>query len=124
MVGRRSGDEEREPRILKDLGRPTSEEVEHHNVAHLTCLGLVALMCDRKGQGPHASWAGGLSSQRILETVFDYCFLGAEGEARTVLALVALDRRAQMLFGHVVPRRGLSRERGTCQLHASMGLES
>lgn len=52
----------------------------------------------------------------MLGKGFDYCFLGSEGEERTVPVLVAIDRNTLMLFGHVVPRKGLAHEHGAREL--------
>ena len=44
--------------------------------------------------------------------VFDYGFLGAQGEKVTVAIQVARDTRTKMLFVYVLPRQGLTHERG------------
>lgn len=50
------------------------------------------------------------------EIIFDYALLGAEGERESVAVLVIRDRRTQMLFAHVVPRKGLAHEHGSREL--------
>lgn len=40
--------------------------------------------------------------------MFDYAYLGAEGERETVAVLVIRDRRPHMLFAHVAPHKGLA----------------
>ena len=47
--------------------------------------------------------------------VFDYCFLGSEGED-TVASQVTRDRRTRMIFAHVVPKKGFSHEHGATEL--------
>ena len=41
------------------------------------------------------------------EIVFDFNFLGSEGE-ETIAVQVARDRRTRMIFAHVVPEKGFS----------------
>ena len=48
--------------------------------------------------------------------MFDYCFLGGKDEAETLAVLVARDRRTQMLFAHVVPRKGMVHEHGAAAM--------
>lgn len=46
------------------------------------------------------------------EMVFDYAFLGSEGERLAIPVLVARDRRTHMIFAHIVPSNGLAHEHG------------
>lgn len=57
--------------------------------------------------------------KRVPEVVFDYTFLGS-----AAAVLMARDRRTQMLFAHVVPRKGLSHV-GTAPMYCqhSMGID-
>ena len=45
--------------------------------------------------------------KRIPEIVFDYVFLASAEDDETIPIQVARDRRTQMLFAHVVPRKGM-----------------
>ena len=53
--------------------------------------------------------------KEVPEIVFDYCFLGSEGED-TVAIQVTRDRRTRMIFAHVVPKKGFSHEHGATEL--------
>ena len=53
-----------------------------------------------------------VEEKSLAEVVFDYGFLGAQGEEETVAIQVARDSRTKMLFAHVVPRKGLTHEHG------------
>ena len=54
--------------------------------------------------------------KQIPENVFDYCFLGGKDDAETLAAQVARGRRTQMLFAHVVPRKGMVHEHGAAAM--------
>lgn len=53
----------------------------------------------------------GQNEKRIPEAVFDYAFLGAEGERETVTVLVTRDTSTHMLFAHV-PGTGFAHKHG------------
>ena len=48
--------------------------------------------------------------------MFDDCFLGGKDDAETLAVQVAIDRRTQMLFAHVVPRKGMVHEHGAAAM--------
>lgn len=93
------GGEEREPRVLKDLGRPTPDEVEKHNVTHMPFRSWCpACVAGRARDRLHKRMDGD-EVKRVPEIVCDYAFLGSAGDEVTILVLVARDRRTQMIFG-------------------------
>ena len=53
--------------------------------------------------------------KEVPEIVFDYCFMGSEGED-TVAIQVTRDRRTRMIFAHVIPKKGFSHEHGATEL--------
>lgn len=58
----------------------------------------------------------GQRDKRVPDGVFDYAFLGAEGERELVAVLVMRGRCAQVLFANVVPCKGLAHEHGSQEL--------
>ena len=100
------GAEARKPRGMRDPGAPTQEQIEEHNINHL----------------PYRSWCpacvAGKAKDRmhfkikeenheVPTIVFDYCFLATNDAKTTIPIQVMLDTRTQMIFGHVVPRKGM-----------------
>ena len=104
-------DEARRPSVLRDPGAPTQAELAEHNVTHLPyrswCPSCVAGKARDRSHRKRDQ-----SNKEIPEVVFDYCFMGAEGEEESVAIQVALDRRSRMYFAHVVPRKGKTHEHG------------
>ena len=104
-------EEAREPRTLRDPGAPTEAEVEQHNVTHLPFRAWCPACVEGKARDrPHRKQEGE-ENKNVPEVVFDYGFLGAEGE-ETIAIQVARDRRTKMVFAHVVPRKGFTHEHG------------
>lgn len=90
--------EGRKPKSLRDLGLPSKEEGDIHNMTHLPFRSWCpSCVTGRARDRPHRK-GGGQGEQRIPEIVFDYAFLGAEGRQDTVAVLVIRVRRTQMLF--------------------------
>ena len=94
--------------MLKDPGRPTAAEVAEHNTVHMpyrswcpSCVAGKARDRCHKRRGD--------SENMTPEVVFDYCFMGTEGE-ETIAIQVALDRRSRVNFANVVPRKGMTHE--------------
>ena len=52
------------------------------------------------------------SEKKIPEIVFDYVFLATADDEETIPIQVARDRRTQMIFAHVVPRKGMISQHG------------
>ena len=48
--------------------------------------------------------------------MFDYCFLGGKDDAETLAVQVARDGRTQMLFAHIVTRKGMVHEHGAAAM--------
>ena len=46
------------------------------------------------------------TNETVPEIVFDYGFLGCMDDEETLAVQVVRNRKAQMLFAHVVPRQG------------------
>ena len=72
--------EAREPRILRDPGAPTEAEVEQHNVTHLPFRAWCPACVEGKARDRKHRKQGGSDTKQIPEVVFDYCFMGAEGD--------------------------------------------
>ena len=108
-------EEAREPCVLRDPGAPTESEVERHNVTHMPFRSWCLACVEGKARDKHHQKAEGQVGKEVPEIVFDYCFLGSEGED-TVAIQVTRDRRTRMIFAHVVPKNGFSHEHGATEL--------
>ena len=104
--------EAQRPNALRDPGTPTAQEVAEHCVTHMPyrswCPSCVAGKARDRGHYRQPD----SSAKQVPEIVFDYCFLGTEGEEGTQPVQVARDRRSHMLFAHLVPSKGLTHEHG------------
>ena len=99
-------EEARVPKVFRDPGAPTESEIEQHNVTHLPFRAWCPSCVEVKARDrPHRRQD--VEDKSLAEVVFDYGFLGAQGEEETVSIQVARDTRTKMLFAHVVPRKGL-----------------
>ena len=108
----KESEEAKPPEVLRDPGAPTPREIEEHNVTHMPfrswCPHCVA---GKAQERPHKKQER-QSEKQIPEIVFDYGFLGGKDDEETLAVQVARDRRTQMLFAHVVPRKGMIHEHG------------
>lgn len=95
-------------------------EVERHKVIHVPFRSWCPACVSGKARGRLHKRRHEDEPKRVSEVVFDYAFLGSEGGEPTILVLVARDRRTQMIFAHVVPRKGLSHEHGAKELEADI----
>jgi len=98
------------PRSSTGLTTSTEAEVEQHNVTHMFfrawCPACVAGKArDKPHKKQEDEW------ERLPDMVFDYGFMGAEGEETTAVQ-VARDRRTRILLAHVVPKKGFTHEHG------------
>ena len=78
---------------------------------------MVPILCRgaRARDRPHRRQAN-RGANSVPTVVFDYGFMGAEGEAETTPILVVRDVDSKMLFSHVVQRKGLIADHGVRQL--------
>lgn len=104
--GRREGTEKRE----KGPGLPTPDQAERHNVTHNPSWYPACLA--GKARGRLQQRAKDDEPRRVSEVVFDYAFLGSEGEEVTIPVLVARDRGRQPISARVVPPKCLAHEHG------------
>ena len=107
--------EAREPCILRDPGAPTESEVEHHNVTHLPFRAWCPACVEGKARDRPHKRQEDENEKRLPEVVFDYGFMGTEGED-TIAIQVARDRRTRMVFAHVVPKKGFTHEHGAAEM--------
>ena len=104
-----------EPLVLRDPGTPTEREVAEHNVTHLPHRSWCAACVGGRGRDrQHRRQAQ--EDKKIPQVVFDYGFLGTEGEKETVAVQIAKDTRTKMHFAHVVPKKGLVSNHGAQEL--------
>ena len=108
----KEGEEARRPEVLRDPGAPTPKEVEEHNVTHMPFRSWCPHCVSGKAQSRHHKRVDHQGEKQIPEVVFDYGFLGGKDDEETLAVQVARDRRTQMLFAHVVPRKGMVHEHG------------
>ena len=108
-------EEAREPQVLRDPGAPTEAEVEKHNVTHLPFRSWCPACVEGKARDKHHKKREYQHNKEIPEIVFDYGFMGAEGE-ETIAIQVAKDRRTRMIFAHVVPKKGITHEHGAAEM--------
>ena len=105
-------EEARDPEVLRDPGAPTPKEEAEHYVTHLPFRAWCPHCVSGKAQERHHRKQDQQGEKQIPEVVFDYGFLGGKEDAETLAVQVARDRRTQMLFAHVVPRKGMLHDRG------------
>ena len=108
-------EEARDSCVPRDPGAPTEAEVERHNVTHMPFRSWCPACVEGKARDKHHHKAEAQGEKEVPEIVFDYCFLGSEGE-ETIAIQVARDRRTRMIFAHVVPKKGFSHEHGAAEL--------
>ena len=108
-------DEALEPRVLRDPGAPTEAEVERHNVTHLPFRSWCPACVEGKARDKPHRKSEEQDSKAVPELVFDYGFLGSEGED-TIAIQICRGRRARMLFAHVVPKKGFGHEHGAGEM--------
>ena len=101
------GEEAREAVVLRDPGSPTPQEVEQHNVTHLPFRSWCSHCVNGKAKDRHHKKRENTNEKTIPEIVFDYGFLGGMDDEETLAVQVARDRKTQMLFAHVVRRKGM-----------------
>ena len=108
-------EEARKAKPLRDPGAPTQSEIDAHNITHLPYRAWCpACVAGKARDRLHKAFA--YEDKGIPEVVFDYCFLGAEGEEETTAIQVAKDRRTRMIFAHMVPRKGLTHMHGAIEM--------
>ena len=106
-------EEARQPEVLRDPGAPTQKEIEEHNVTHLPFRSWCQHCVSGKAQDrPHRTRKEDQEEKQVPEIVFDYGFLGGKEDEETLAVQVARDRRTQMIFANVVPRKGMIHEHG------------
>ena len=97
------------------LRAPTEAEVDRRNVTHMPFRSWCPACVEGKARDKHHHKAEAQGEKEVPEIVFDYCFLGSEGE-ETIASQVARDRRTRMIFPHVVPKKGFSHEHRAAEL--------
>ena len=85
-------------RKSSDPGAPTETEIEQHNVTHLPFHAWCSCVEEKARERPHRRQD--VEEESLAEVVFDYGFLGAQGEEETVAIQVARDseRRCCLLM--------------------------
>ena len=105
--------EARPPEVLRDPGAPTQREVEEHNITHLPFRSWCPYCVSGKAQDrQHRLRKEDQMAKQVPEVVFDYGFFGGKEDEETLAVQVARDRRTQMVFANVVPRKGMIHEHG------------
>lgn len=105
------GEEAMAARMLRDPGAPTQKEVDEHCVTHMPFRAWRPSCVAGKARDKHHRQRE-QDDKGIPEVVFDYCFMGTEGEEETVAIQVERDRRSKAIFAHGVPRKGMTHEYG------------
>ena len=87
----------------------------NRSMSMLRCIfhfgrGALLVWLEKANDKPHHRVTD--SNNGVPVIVFDYCFLGTDDAKETLAIQVMLDTRSQMLFGHVVPRKGMIDEHG------------
>jgi hypothetical protein len=107
--------EARPPKVMRDPGAPTRDEVDRHNITHLPfrpwCPSCVTGQSKDKAHRKDV-----VEDKAIDEVVFDYGFLGSEGVKETLPVQVMKDIRRGMIFAHAVPRKGLVDDHGVGEI--------
>ena len=99
-------EEARPPEVLRDPGAPTQKELEDHSITHLPFRSWCPHCVSGKAQDrPHRMKKEDQMEKQIPEIVFDYGFFGGREDEETLAVQVARDRKTQMIFANVVPRR-------------------
>ena len=110
--GEKESDEAKTPEVLRDPGAPTPKEVDQHNATHLPFRSWCPHCLSGKAQDQHHKKREEQDEKQIPEIVLDYVFLASADDEETIPIQVARDRRTQMLFAHVVPRKGMVSQHG------------
>ena len=106
-------EEARPPEVLRDPGAPTMKEQEEHSITHLPFRSWCPHCVAGKAQDrPHRVRKEEQMVKQLPEIVFDYGFFGGRDDEETLAVQVARDRRTQMIFANVVPRKGMIHEHG------------
>ena len=101
--------------VLRDPGALAEAEVEQHNVTHLPFRAWCPACVEGKArERPHRKQEDE-DEKRLPEVVFDYGFMGAEGE-ETIAIQVARDRGTRLVFAHMVPKKGFTHEHGAVEM--------
>ena len=109
----KGSEEARAPEVLRDPGAPTQKEIEEHNTTHLPFRSWCPHCVTGKAQDrPHRMKKEEQMDKQVPEIVFDYGFFGGKEDEETLAVQVARDRRTQMTFANVVPRKGMIHEHG------------
>ena len=113
MLEEPESEEARPPEVLRDPGAPTVKEIEEHNATHLPFRSWCPHCVTGKAQDrPHRMRKEAQMNKQVPEIVFDYGFFGGKEDEETLAVQVARDRRTQMIFANVVPRKGMIHEHG------------
>ena len=109
----KESEEARPPEVLRDPGAPTKKEMEEHYTTHLPFRSWCPHCVAGKAQDrPHRMKKEEQMDKQVPEIVFDYGFFGGKEDEETLAVQVARDRRTQMIFANVVPRKGMIHEHG------------
>ena len=103
--------EARIPRMLKDPKKPSSKEVEQHNLTHIPFRDWCPF-CVQGGAPNKNHSRQGDNEYGLPHIACDYCFMGDKEEEETLVIQVARDIESKSIFAHAVPRKGLSHEHG------------
>lgn len=96
------------PPVPRDPGASSKAEVDRHSIPRLPYRSRCPACVSGRARESHHKRKEGQGEKRVPEVVVDYASLAAEGETESLAVLVIRDRRMQMLFAHMVPKKGLA----------------
>ena len=108
--------EARPAKKMRDPGAPTEEEIQAHNITHMPFRAWCPACVAGKAKGRPHRQGEEEEKKGVPQIVFDYGFMGSDGDEETMAIQVAKDRRSRMIFAHVVPRKGMSHIHGATEL--------
>lgn len=76
-------EEGRIPRTLRGPGTPTQDEADHINTTYIAFRSWCPACVAGRARARHHKKKENQGDKRVPEVVFDYTFLGAEGERAT-----------------------------------------
>ena len=106
-------DEEEEeaiqPKLLRDPGDPSPQEIAEHNVTHMPYRAWCAHCVAGRGKAdPHRRVAEAAKQEGIPVMSADYAFLGQDDQPDNVTLWVMRDHAARCTFAHVCHNKGAS----------------
>ena len=97
------------PKVAKDPGQPSAQEIADHAVTHLPYRSWCPHCVRGKGRN-FAHFMAAAAEREIPVLAADYCFMCGDGSDLESPVLVMADTATAMIFAHAVDRKGADAE--------------